>query len=236
MKKKIKRLKRDLFGPQPLDNYFKDYDEYWKNRGFKAWSLKRAKLISSLLENEARVLDVGFGDAEVMNLLKKNNKPKELVGIDISKRAVDYAKEKGHEAYVIDVLSKDFKEFLKGKKFDYIIITEVLEHIQDPEEVMVAIRPHVNKAVLITIPNSGFFIYRLRFLMGRFPLVMIQQHIKEHIRFWTHKDFKHWANFLGYKVDRIIATSGMGVKILSPLEKYVPSLFATQTLFIISKK
>lgn len=218
----------------PLDSNFKDYDEYWGNRGFNKPSTNRAKEISSFLEPNSSILDIGCGDGTVMEYININNNPKDIVGIDISKRAVDYVNSKGFRAYEIDVLSERFAEFMNGKSFDYIIITEVLEHIQDPEIVITLLRNHVEKCVFVSIPNAGFVRNRLRLLFGRFPLVVIQQHIKEHIRFWTLKDFKYWAEYHGYRVEKVIATSGTGIKNLSLLEKWLPSLFANQIMYKMS--
>lgn len=233
---KVSKFFRALSMPLPLEKNFKDYDEYWDNRGFHAPSTRRAQKIAAHVKPKSSFLDVGFGDGTVMEHLLQHNDPKRVVGIDISQRAVDYVKKKGLEAYAFDVLSPEFATFLKGKKFDYIIITEVLEHIQDAETVIETLRKHVNKAIFVSIPNAGFFVGRIRFLMGRFPLVMIQQHVKEHIRFWTLKDFLYWADYHGFKVDKVIVSSGLGVKYLSFLEKWRPSLFADQLIYKISKK
>jgi len=231
---KIRILFQGIFKPMPLENNFKDYDEYWENRGFHAPSLGRAKIISKYIDPDSKILDIGCGDGTIIEYLSKNNKPKEIVGIDISKRAVDYVKEKGFDAFEIDILSEDFIKFLANKKFDYIIITEVLEHIQDPEKVITAIKNNFSRSLFISIPNAGFFLHRLRLLFGRFPLVMIQQNIKEHIRFWTVKDFIYWSNYHGFKVKDYFVSSGLYFKPLSFLEKLFPSLFAQQIIYKIN--
>lgn len=232
---KIKTLFKELFRPMPLNNNFRDYDEYWENRGFHAPSLGRAKILSKYIEPDSKILDIGCGDGTVIEYLSKNNKTKEIIGIDISKRAVDYVKNKGYEVYELDVLSDNFNKFLENKKFDYIIITEVLEHIQEPERVMADIKNHFTKSVFISIPNAGFFLHRLRLLFGRFPVIVIAQHVKEHIRFWTHKDFIYWCNYFRFEVKDIIVSSGLGYKQLAFLEKLCPSLFAQQIIYKISE-
>jgi len=237
MIKKIKIFIQALFKPMPLDNNFSNYDEYWQNRGFHAPSLHRAELISKYIEPKSKILDIGCGDGTIIDYLSKHNEPQEIVGVDISKRAVDYVKSKGYDAYVMDVLSDDFSKFLENKTYDYIIITEVLEHVQDPEKIIMAVKNNFKKAVFISIPNAGFFVHRLRLLFGRFPLVFIVQHVKEHIRFWTMKDFVYWSNYFGYKVDDIIVLTGLDFKPLRFLESIFPSLFGNQLLYkLIIKK
>ncbi|MCX6781635.1 MAG: class I SAM-dependent methyltransferase [Candidatus Magasanikbacteria bacterium] len=231
MIKKISILLQGIFKPMPLDNNFKDYDEYWENRGFHAPSLGRAKIISTYIEPDSKILDIGCGDGTIIEYLSKNNKPKEIVGIDISKKAVEYVKKKGFDAFEMNVLAEDFTNFLAEKKFDYIILTEVLEHIQDPEKVILAIKNHFDKSVFVSIPNAGFLLHRLRLLFGRFPLVMIQQNVKEHIRFWTLKDFIYWSNYHGFEVELKIVSCGLGYKPFIFLENLLPSLFANQILY-----
>lgn len=220
----------------PLLDNFRNYDEYWGNRGFHAPSLGRAKIISKYIEPDSKILDIGCGDGTVIEYLSKNNQPKEIVGIDISKRAVNYVRNKGYNAFEIDVLSDNFTKFLKSKKFDYIIITEVLEHIQDPEKVITAIKNHFTKSVFVSIPNAGFFVHRIRLLFGKFPIVMIQQNIKEHIRFCTLKDFIYWCNYFGYEVEDYFVSAGLYFKPLAFLEKLFPSLFAQQIIYEIKNE
>ena len=235
MIEKIKLFYHKLFDPMKLDNNFGNYDEYWRARGFHEPSLKRAGIISCDIKAGGRILDIGCGDGTMIDFLSKNNKPKEIIGLDISSRAVAYIKSRKYEAYEMDILSDRFAEFMKGRSFDYIILSEVLEHLSDPEKVITAIRENFSKSIFISVPNAGFFAHRLRLLFGRFPQVLIQQHTKEHLRFWTVKDFIYWSNFLGFKVDRVTVSVGLGIKPLAFLEKMLPGLFGCQLIYQLSR-
>ncbi len=236
MFKKFKILLRDLTTPMPLSNNFSDYDEYWESRGFDAPSMKRAKIMEPYIDKNKKILDIGCGEGTVMNFLRENKSPKKLVGVDISDRAIQYVKKRKLEAYVFDVQSGEFGKYISKKKFDYVIITEVLEHVQNPEDLILSIRDSVNDKVIVSIPNSGFFVHRLRLMFGKFPIVVIVEHVKEHIRFWTKKDFYYWAEYHGFSVEKTLVTSGMGITLLKPLEKYLPGLFAKQLMYILRKK
>lgn len=231
MVNKIKTFIKYLNKPIPLEEDFEDYDSYWKSRGFHAPSLKRAEIISKYISPNKRILDVGCGDGTMIEILSDANAPKDILGIDISKFAVQHVKSKGYKAKVVDVLSDGFIKLLNLEKFDYIVITEVLEHIQDPESVIENIKKYQPNATLfISIPNSGFIMHRLRLLFGKFPLVMINNHVKEHIRFWTYLDFKYWTSFFSYKVKRSFVSSTS--KVLSfDLGRLIPSLFAKQIIY-----
>jgi len=220
--------------PMPLDE-FEDYNEYWEKRGSHAAPIRRAEIISEYIEPDSTILDVGCGDGTLIDYISKNNSPKEIVGIDVSKKAVEYTKRHGYEAYEMDVTSNTFKAFMKENHFDYIVLTEVLEHIYEPEQVMLNIRESFNKSIFVSIPNSGFLLHRLRLLFGKFPIVVIVYHVKEHIRFWTHTDFLYWCNHLGFRVVNYKASSGTELFNIN-LGKMLPSLFALQIVYELRRK
>lgn len=229
----FKRLHSVLFRPMPLDD-FKSYDEYWAKRGFHEPSRHRAEIISEYIDKGSTILDIGCGDGTVLDYLSKNSSPKDLVGVDISKKAVEHTQKRGYNAYQMDASSDDFEKFLENQSFDYIIITEVLEHIQNPEDVIQACKGHVNKNLFVSIPNTGFFIHRLRLLFGRAPLVVIQVHVKEHIRFWTHTDFLYWCGYLGFSVKNYRVSASFcpfGID----LGKVWPSLFGEQIIYVLKQ-
>ena len=223
-------IKREM----PLGKNFNNYDEYWFFRRSNKNSTERAKIISKNIEHKLKILDIGCGDGTTINFIAKNNFPLKIVGIDISKEAINTTKKKGYEAFEMDVLSKDFELFLNNNEFDCVIITEVLEHIIDPEKVLTILDKFNYKAIYISIPNSGYYLHRIRLLLGQFPLVVIRIHIKEHTRFWTHKDFLYWCNYFGFKVIDFWSCKKLkrfGIN----LSDRCPSLFAEQIIYKIKK-
>jgi methionine biosynthesis protein MetW len=234
--KNIKKLYALVFGKMPLMHNFIDYNEYWKIRKFSATAaFRRAEIISSYICKNKKIIDIGCGDGTLLKFINTHNNPKYLLGIDISEDVIDYVKKQGFNAKTIDVLSSDFENLMKTTNFDYIIITEVLEHIQDPEFVVETIKRYQDANIFISIPNAGFFPHRIRLLFGKFPLVVIQTHIKEHIRFWTLKDFKYWVGYHGFKIDKLSPSAGFGVRKKTGLGNLFPSLFANQIIYQISK-
>ena len=160
---------------------------------------------------------------------------KKIIGVDISQKAIELTKERGYKAYEMDITSSAFDAFMKENNFDYIILTEVLEHIREPEKVMLNIRESFNKSIFVSIPNSGFIVHRLRLLVGRFPIVVIVYHVKEHIRFWTHYDFLYWCDYLGFKVVNYRSSSITKIVGLD-LGKLSPSLFGFQIIYELKRK
>jgi len=81
----------------------------------------------------------------------------------------------------------------------------------------------VSDKVLISMPNTGYCVYRLRLLAGRFPRQWVI-HPSENIRFWTFTDIRLIAKLTGLEIVRL---SGMDC---GRLGKWWPSMFAPALL------
>jgi len=202
-----------------------DYAEYWRKRGEFGFS-DRYTLFSRLIEPGSSVLDIGCGEGSALKYLVENNGIKGE-GLDISGPAVEMALKKGIKATLADVSAAGFE--LAGK-YDYIMISEVLEHIPRPEELVEKTRGHFTKGLIISIPNTGHYIARLRLLFGRFP-VQWSLHPGEHLRFWTLKDFEDWTDWLGFKIESRNSNTGFFF-----IYKLLPGLFADNFVFLLKEK
>jgi len=103
------------------------------------------------------LLDVGCGDGRFLFELQRRAEGKRLVGIDYSKRAIDYAK----------IMSQDI-EWVYGRienreifkeKFDLVTLIETLEHIPpgNVSSFLQAIHFHLEEAgrLIITVPSTN---------------------------------------------------------------------------------
>jgi ubiquinone biosynthesis O-methyltransferase len=75
-----------------------------------------------------------------------------IKGIDISKKAIDYAKK--HFGNYFEVA--DLKDYKTNKKFDVIIATELIEHLSDPAGFISACSKLLkhNGKIILTTPNK----------------------------------------------------------------------------------
>ena len=115
------------------------------------------------------------------------------------------------------------------KQYDYITALCVLEHVHDPEIMMRKFKGHFKKSLFVAVPNIGFLPYRIRLLLGKFPVTSIFYHIREHIRFWTVHDFKYWSKKLGFEVVKCISASDYMIS------RLFPSLFATNVIYVLKE-
>lgn len=202
-----------------------DYSEYWRRRGEFTYS-NRYAIFSKLIVPGSSVLDIGCGEGATLRYLTERNAVRGE-GVDISPPAVERARGSGVNASVADASSSGFE--IKGE-YDYIIISEVIEHIPRPEDLLRKTPGHFRKGLIISIPNTGHYLYRLRLLFGRFPVQWLM-HPGEHLRFWTLKDFEAWADWLGFSiVSRSSNTGFLG------LYHLFPGLFADNFVFLLKEK
>lgn len=126
-----------------------------------------------------RILD--FGCATGDYCLELGRLGFECVGVEINEEYVKIAQKKGVEAYVV-------RESLPfgNNSFDTVIMFELLEHVQNPDEILKEAKRISKRNILITVPNCGNFgvlrSYRL-----------IYDHFLEmdHIHFFTKRDLEY---------------------------------------------
>lgn len=215
---------RNLWAPPPMRD-FDDYDDYWDQRGAIGTVFQRWVKTADELPEEGTVLDFGCGSGEFLTYLRQRRPRLVLYGADYSAKSVEMTQNAGFEAHVVNILERE----LDGR-YDYITCFEVLEHIPDAEVVMQRLRTACAHRMFVSIPNVGFIGCRIRLaLFGRFPTTRCVMHIKEHLRFWTVRDFREWARHCGLRVVRVYGVNG--VKPL-PWRRW-PSLFASGALYAL---
>ena len=125
------------------------------------------KIISDLIEEDAKVLDVGCDDGTLMEFLK-TNKNVNIRGIEISKEKVQTCIAKG--LTVIEGNAEfDLKQF-PNDSFDYVVLGQTLQAFINPEIVIKELLRVGNKAI-VTIPNFGHWKVRLNLLFkGTMPI------------------------------------------------------------------
>ncbi len=204
-----------------LDEF--NYDLEWsKDKKFE--NNPRFLAIGSVIDSQCSVLDLGCGKGELLNFLKKEKMVLKLMGVDGSAVGVEMCNEKGIPVIKSELLSVDYSSL---ENYDYVILSEVIEHIRDCEKMMLKLKKLFNRRLIVTIPNIGYIWYRLRLLFGRFP-VDENRPPQNHIRFWTQKDFLIWAKQLGFEVQLVRGCGGFPI-----LWKYWPSLFSRNNLYLL---
>jgi methionine biosynthesis protein MetW len=196
---------------------FSNYEEYHAH--VDTYLKIRAIEISKWIDEGATVLDVGCGDGK-NSLIMKEQKQLLIEGIDL----VDKAKG------IIPVIKRDLNTdgLCKNRQYDFIVLCEVLEHLLHPHEILIQSANIAKKGVIVAIPNSAYFIYRLQLCLGYFPRQSFT-----HIHFWSLKDFIIFCQQLGLSILKVKVNQSKNI-LKSFLKRILPNLFAYQLYFYIT--
>jgi methionine biosynthesis protein MetW len=163
-----------------------DYENY--HATVETGNLERAKLIEPWFDIGSTVLDVGVGDGVVADYLMKKRRVG-VFGLDISNLACEKATMLGIHTEIRDI-NKGLA-LRVDEKYDYILLSEVIEHTIYPHKILTDAVRHTRKGVIVTIPNSAYFKWRIQLLRGYFPRQSFT-----HLHFWSVKDFEFFCNCL----------------------------------------
>ena len=171
----------------------KDYEQYHRDLCHVDYLSKlRLDLISDWIVPNSSVLNVCCGEGWVDKELvkRKNVMP---YGIDISETAIKKYKEKGFSAKVVDVEKEAINVF--ERKFDYVLLMEALEHLKNPQKVLLESCKVATKGVIVTMPNSAYVQWRFQMFRGYSPRQSIT-----HLHYWGINDFELFLHEMGLKV------------------------------------
>jgi methionine biosynthesis protein MetW len=197
-----------------------DYERYWQRRGHTVGLPSRAEIFAGWVAPGARVLEVGCGDGALAQHLGAVRGCR-VLAVDVSEQAVSFARERGVDACRRDVVKEPFER----DTFEYVVLSEVIEHLPLPEELLAALRP-VAPCFLVSLPNTAYIFYRVCLgLLGRFPTQWVV-HPSEHLRFWSVTDFRAWARAQGFSVTREAASNGIPI-----LKRWHHNLFGHQMCY-----
>ncbi|MDP2586646.1 MAG: methionine biosynthesis protein MetW [Candidatus Komeilibacteria bacterium] len=198
------------------------YEHYWKTRGHSGNRPRYAIFLSWLTDN-IKLLDVGCGDGYFLQAVKSKLNNVEELGLDISAQAIEFCRGRNLNARLFNASDPwDFAD----KSFDYVVISEVLEHLVNTEEALAEAKRIARKGVLVSIPNIALYKHRLRLMFGgRFPKQWAVAP-EEHLRYFSLTDFKETLTKLGFTIAEVKAGSGTRI-----LRNIWPNLFANQICF-----
>ena len=193
------------------------------------------KIISDIILENTRVLDVGCDDGSFMEFLKKN-KDVDIRGIEISKEKVQTCVSKGLTVIEGDA-EFDLKQF-PDKSFDYVVIGQTLQAFINPEIVINELLRVGNKAI-VTIPNFGHWQVRLNLLIkGTMPVTESlpnDWYNTPNIHMCTIKDFVKFSKIINFKIFKSLALTNKNISNINNSNLFYKNLFAELGIFLIEK-
>jgi 2-polyprenyl-3-methyl-5-hydroxy-6-metoxy-1,4-benzoquinol methylase len=93
-------------------------------------------------------------------------------------------------------------ERLNGKRFDRILLLDILEHLYEPERILRQCHQLIQEdgQVIVSVPNVANFSVRLSLLFGRFNYADRGILDKTHLRWYTRKTARGLLTAAGYQI------------------------------------
>ncbi len=206
-------------------NYAKNLYEASERYGYFIKIMKK--------HNPSTILDLGCGDGSFAVKLAENFDNTKIYGIDVSQEAINYAKDKGIIASVVNI---DYEKLpFKGEFFDFVFAGEIIEHLVNVdhflEEIFRILSPEGK--LLLTTPNLASWFNRISLFLGYQPINsdiswkysfghLIKMKPMGHLRLFTSKALLKLLNQYNFNIMKI---KGMGI--------YPKTEFAKRHHFII---
>ena len=191
-------------------------------------------IISNLIEENTRVLDVGCGNGDLMKFLQEN-KTKDIRGLEISKEKVQNCLSKGLTVIEGNAES-DLKQFPKSS-FDYVILSQTLQAFLNPELVINELLK-VGKKVIVTIPNFGYWRVRLQLLFkGTMPVTENLPHEwynTPNLHMCTIKDLFNFCDEKNIIIKKVVGVNENKTSLIKKSNLEIKNLFSKVGIFLIS--
>jgi len=196
---------------------------------------KEFQIISELIENNKRVLDVGCGDGTLMKHLK-DNKNIDTRGLEISKNNVQLCISKSLSV-IEGNAERDLQQF-PDLSFDYAILSQTLQAFYNPEKVIDDLLRVANKAI-VTIPNFGYWKVRLHLLLkGTMPITKNlpdEWYNTPNLHMCTIKDFFNFCSKKNIELYKSIALNGEKTSQINKINLNIKNLYSELGIFLIQK-
>ena len=194
---------------------------------------KEFKVISQIIKNNKRVLDIGCGDGTLMQYLK-NNQDNDVRGLEPEKKLVQECIAKGLSVIEGDA-EKELIQFPK-KSFDYVVLSQTLQAFLYPEEVLNQLL-RIGKQTIISIPNFGYWKVRMHLLLkGTMPItenIPYEWYNTPNLHMCTIKDFVNFCNNKNIKIDKSMCLTNEKISEITNKNMYYKNIFSQLGIFLI---
>ncbi|MEO7328545.1 MAG: class I SAM-dependent methyltransferase, partial [Minicystis sp.] len=150
------------------------------------------------------VLDVGCGIG--LNGAAAKRTGARVTGIEIVPASIERARLVLDEVLAIDIGSDAaLQAGLAGRRFDTILLADVLEHTADPKATIERLLPYLEEdgQILVSLPNVAAWPVRLGLLRGNFDYQQSGILDDSHLRFFTRKSAVALVESAGLEVLRV---------------------------------
>jgi methionine biosynthesis protein MetW len=193
------------------------------------------RLIAEMVSPGARVLDVGCGDGDLLQILAQH-KNIDARGIELSRAGVAKSVARGL-AVVQGDADTDLADY-PDDLFDYVILSQTLQATRNPR-VVVEHMLRIGRHAIVSFPNFGHWRMRAQLLFrGRMPRT---DHLPyewwntPNIHFCTIRDFVSLTEAVGARIERAEALDASGSRFRLNLPWAFWNVFGEQAVFLLKR-
>ncbi len=146
------------------------------------------------------ILDIGCASGYIAQQLVLKNC--QITGIEIDPKSAQVAGSYCHKMIVCDIEQPTTFKQLGSKRFDYILLIDVLEHLKAPDQVLANLKKYLapKGQIIISTPNIAFLTIRLRLLQGQFSYTDWGIMDRTHLKFFTRQTLTDLIIQSGYHI------------------------------------
>ncbi len=193
------------------------------------------EIIADLVKEKSKVLDIGCGNGELLEFLKKT-KSVDARGLEISQKQVSNALSKGLSVIQGDA-EKDLT-YYPNRNFDYAILSQTIQATHNPKEILEEMLRIAQYAV-ISLPNFAHIKNRLFLLFkGTMPVsktIPFEWYETPNIHFCSIEDFEKLCKKLNFSIKRKAFLTNKHRLMGFFGNKIMANLFAEYGIFLITK-
>ncbi len=159
------------------------------------------RVLSRIRKDEIKVLDVGGGSGWLLDIIMRiDPRVKYTCVVDIDEKAKALAEKNGHQYF-----HGTIEEFTSDKKFDLVLMLNLIEHIQGPRETLVKIASMMNKGGIILIKTPNIESLDARIFKGSYWGGL---HCPRHWVLFSQKSFRHLVKGGDLSISKLKYTQG----------------------------
>ena len=191
------------------------------------------ELITSLVDIETRVLDIGCGNGELLESLKRKRK---VIGqgLELKQERVNQCVAKGLSAIQGDA-DKDLGLY-PNQSFDCVILSQTIQATGQPKLILGELI-RIGKKAIVSIPNFGYWKIRLSLAInGKMPItkkLSHNWHDTPNIHLCTILDFINLCKELNIKIEKTIILSSKKTKSYNGTPNKLSNLISQEAIFLI---
>ncbi len=203
-------------------------------------------ILLDLVGQEKKILEIGCATGYMTAILQQRGN--QVWGVEIDPLAAEKARPFAEEIWVGNLDKDADRAQIKGT-FDVILITDVLEHLVFPADLLKFLTSHLADGgqLIVSVPNVAHWSIRRNLLRGRWDLTETGLMDRTHLYWFTRQTGRELLTQAGYQIIDQRASYvfpahnrlNWGQKFVQPLQKsgfnFWPSLFAIQNIYVAKK-